>query len=150
MRYMGRKTKQGFKISLKVPETRKNFLLFCEIVKGFGNGTHQKRLHVVCEENPQVTESVSREKSVFGWLLTVGRKFGFILHVVGQRTTEMSKTVVSQTPYKWVGMQASKIDARRMSDELDISIHEIESLEPLEYFFKSPRIGNVQRGKLRF
>ncbi len=146
----GRKTRQGFKIALTVPETRKNFLTFCEIVKTFGNGKHPKLLHVVCEENPQVTESVAKEKSVFGWLLSVGRKFGFVVHTVGQRCTEMSKTVLSQSPYKWVGMQPSLADADRMRKEIEVPLPEIQALQPLEYFYKSPGIGNVKAGKLRF
>ncbi|MEC8231283.1 MAG: hypothetical protein VX061_07580 [Pseudomonadota bacterium] len=146
----GRKTRQGFKIALTVPENRKNFLTYCEIMKRFGNGKHAKLLHLVCEENPQVTESVGKEKSVFGWLLSVGRKFGFVVHTVGQRCTEMSKTVLSQSPYKWVGMQPSRADAERMSKEIEVHEDEIKALQPLEYFYKSPGIGNVKSGKLRW
>lgn len=146
----GRKTRQGFKIALTVPENRKNFLTFCEIVKRFGNGKHAKLLHVVIEELPQVTESVAKEKSVYGWLLSVGRKFGFVVHSVGQRVTEMSKTTLSQSPYKWVGMQPSAADADRMNKEIEVPINDIKALQPLEYFYKSPGIGNVKSGKLRW
>jgi hypothetical protein len=143
-----RSTRQGFKIALTMPETRKNFLTFCEIVKAFGNGKHAKLLHVVCEENPQVTESIAKEKSTFGWLLSVGRKFGFVVHTVGQRSTEMSKTVLSQSIYKWVGMQASLADAERMRKEIEIPLKDIQALKPLHYFFKSPGIGEVKNGLL--
>jgi len=150
----GRKTSQGFKIALKVDETRKNFLAFCQIIWAYGDGQHPKRFHVVCEENPQVTESVGREKSIFGKLLQVGRKFGFILHVVGQRNTEMSKSVVSATPYKWVGMQEFINDAKRMGESIGKSTEEIMTLGKLEYFLKRPRLfvndENVTRGKLYF
>ena len=145
-----RKTKQGFKIALTVPESRANFLKFCEIVKKMGNGHHPKLLHIVVEEVPQVTGSLAKEKSVFGWLLTVGRKFGFVVHSVGQRSTEMSKTVLSQSLYKWVGMQPSKADAKRMSDEIEVPIVNIQALKPLVYYYKSPGIDNVFQGKLRW
>lgn len=144
----GRRTKQGFKVALTVPENRKNFLKFCEIVKKMGDGHHAKLLHVVVEEVPQITESVGKEKSVYGWLLSVGRKFGFVVHSVGQRVTEMSKTVLSQSPFKWVGMQPSNADADRMRKEIEVDLLDLRALKPLEYFYKSPGIGNVSRGKL--
>lgn len=146
----GRKTKRGFKIALTVPESRENFLRFCKIVKGFGNGKHTKRLHVVCEEVPQVTESVGKEVGEYGWLLSVGRKFGIVVHSVGQRVVEMSKTTLSQSQYKWIGAQESRADAKRMADETDVDINDILSLEPLEYYFKSPGLGKVEKDKLRF
>tara|TARA_B100002049_G_scaffold184266_1_gene141199 strand:+ start:223 stop:903 length:681 start_codon:yes stop_codon:yes gene_type:complete len=146
----GRQTKQGFKIALTVPETRENFLKFCEIVKRMGNGYHPKLLHVVCEENPQVTESIGKEKSVFGWLLSVGRKFGFVMHIVGQRVTEMSKTVVGQTPYKWVGMQEFENDIKRMASATGRPFAEVDALGPLEYIFKLPGKGQFKTGKLRW
>ncbi|WP_416308539.1 hypothetical protein [Neptunicella sp. SCSIO 80796] len=146
----GRKTRQGFKIALTVPESRKNFLQFCEIVKAFGNGRHAKRFHLVHEEVPQVTDTVSKEKSVYGWLLSVGRKFGFINHSIGQRVVEMSKTTLSMSRYKWIGAQESRADAERMSKESDIPVNDILALKPLDYYLKSPGIGNVQKGRLTF
>jgi len=142
----GRKTQSGFKIALTVPETRENLLRFCEIVKALGDGKHKKQLHAVCEEVP---ESLGKEKGAYGWLLAVGRKFGIVVHSVGQRVVEMSKTTLSQSIYKWVGMQASIKDAMRMAEECDIPLKDIKALKKLEYFFKSPGIGNVEFGKLR-
>ncbi|WP_018691522.1 hypothetical protein [Algicola sagamiensis] len=143
-----RKSLRGFKIALTVEETRKNFLKFCEIVKTQGDGDHPKRLHVVIEELPQVTEGIGKEKGSYGWLMTVGRKFGFIVHSIGQRTTEMSKTTLSQSPIKWIGIQNSRADAKRMADEADIPIEDILALQPLQYFLKKPGIGNYTKGKL--
>ncbi|MEJ6474836.1 hypothetical protein [Pseudoalteromonas piscicida] len=81
--------------------------------------------------------------------VTVGRKFGIVVHSVGQRVVEMSKTTLSQSIYKWVGMQASIKDAMRIAEECDIPLKDIKALKKLEYFFKSPGIGNVEFGKLR-
>ncbi|PCH95682.1 MAG: hypothetical protein COB83_08075 [Gammaproteobacteria bacterium] len=148
--YAGRKANQGFKIALTVTENRKNFLKFCGLIKGLGDGKHKKAMHVICEEVPQVTDSVGKEKGDYGWLLSVGRKYGIIVHSVGQRVVEMSKTTLSQSYYKWVGSQASRADAERMSKETDIPLKDILALQPLEYFFKSPGIGSFKRGKLTF
>lgn len=148
--YAGRKTKQGFKIALTVPETRENFLKFCGLVKSLGDGRHAKRFHVVCEEVPQVTKSVGKEVGNYGWLLSVGRKYGFIIHSLGQRVVEMSKTTLSQSQYKWIGAQESKADCERMSRETDVPVDELLNLVPLEYYFKSPGRGNFKRGKLTF
>jgi len=148
--YAARKTNQGFKIALTVPENRKNFLKCCEIIKSMGDGKHKKKLHIVCEEVPQVTESVGKEKGAYGWLLSVGRKYGIVVHSVGQRVVEMSKTTLSQSYYKWVGSQASRADADRMSKETDIQLKDILELKPLEFYFKEPGIGNFKRGKLTF
>lgn len=90
---VGRATNQGFKIALTVPEERQHFLKFLEAVKGFANGHHKKRLHVVCEEVPEVTENVGRDTSNFGWFMCIGRKYGFVMHCNGQRVVEMSKTI---------------------------------------------------------
>ncbi|ODB41078.1 hypothetical protein BB427_11340 [Pseudoalteromonas sp. BMB] len=146
----GRATKQGFKIALTVPEERAYFLKFLTAVKGFGDGLHPKRLHVVCEEVPEVTETVGRDNTVFGWFMRIGRKYGFIMHCIGQRVVEMSKTITSQCPYKWVGIQHSLDDAKRMSKEIDVSLADIVALNKLEYYFKSPGMGNVVKSKLVF
>ena len=148
--YAGRKTKQGFKIALSVPETRENFLKFCDVVKSVGDGHHPKLLHVICEEVPQVTESIGKEKGPYGWLLSVGRKYGFVVHSLGQRVVEMSKTTLSQSPYKWIGAQESRADAERMSKETDIPVNDLLALVPLEFYLKSPGLGNFERGILAF
>lgn len=145
----GRMQSRGFKIALTVPENRENFLRFCAIAKGMGNGKHPKRLHVVCEEVPQVTQSVAKEVGEYGWLLTVGRKFGIVVHSIGQRVVEMSKTTLSQSPYKWIGCQESVKDAKRLAEETDIDVREIQKLKPLEYYFKSPGMGNVKKSRLK-
>lgn len=144
----GRKTRQGFKIALTVPEEREHFLKFCQIVWGFGDGLHPKRLHIVCEENPEVTKGIGRDKSIFGKIMNVGRKYGLVVHVVGGKTTEMSKTVISKTPFKWVGRQDAKADARRLSDDIDVSVDDIMTLQPLEFYFKNPYEHGAKRGKL--
>ncbi len=62
----------------------------------------------------------------------------------------LNKKVLSKSPYKWVGMQPSRADAERMSKEIEVHEDEIKALQPLEYFYKSPGIGNVKSGKLRW
>lgn len=146
----GRRTDKPFAAAITTAETRDNFLLHCTIAKGYGNGMHPCPLHVVCEEVPQVTASVAREESDYGWLLTVGRKYGHIVHSLGQRTTEMSKTTLSQSEYKWIGKQGSRADVERMAKETDCSFDQIAALNSLEFVLKLPGIGNAYTGKLNF
>ncbi|WP_249348598.1 hypothetical protein [Pseudoalteromonas citrea] len=132
-------------ISLRWVSFEIHHLKFCEIVKGFGNGEHAKLLHVVCEEVPQVTESVGKEVGPYGWLLSVGRKFGFVVHSVGQRVVEMSKTTLSQSEYKWIGAQKSKADAKRFADEADIPIKDILNLKNWNTFLSPLVLGNLPK-----
>ncbi|WP_435275696.1 hypothetical protein ACMAZF_01290 [Psychrobium sp. nBUS_13] len=155
--YAGRKTNQGFKIAFtpkNAPEgkrpKRELFLKFCQVLWSAGNGTHKKKLHCVMEEINRVTITTGDEDSIYGELLEVGRKFGFVIHSVSQRLAPIPNTVISMSGYKWVGVQEAEGDVSRISRELGVSIDEIKSLKKLEYFFKLPGFGNVERGKLRF
>ena len=144
-----RKSNQGFKIALTLPETRKNFIAFCELVKSVGDGHHAKQLHVVCEEVPQVVETAAREKGAFGWLMTVGRKYGFIVHAIGQRAAEMPKTVISNCAFKWIGVQDTPLDVKRVVDEVGISKDDAEAMEELDYYLKGVGVNNLKKGRLK-
>lgn len=143
-----RKSTQGFKIALTLPETRKNFIAFCELVKSVGDGHHKKQIHVVCEEVPQVVETSGREKGVFGWLMTVGRKYGFIVHALGQRAAEMPKTVISNCAFKWIGVQDTPLDIERVVKEVGISRKDAEAMEELDYYLKGFGVNNLKKGRL--
>ena len=141
--YAGRKTNQGFKIAFtpknapngKRPK-RELFLKFCEVVWGLGDGHHKKPLHCVMEEINRVTITTGDEDSIYGELLEVGRKFGFVIHSVSQRLAPIPNTVISMSGHKWVGVQEAEGDVSRISRELGVSTDEIKSLKKLEYFFK--------------
>lgn len=87
--YAGRKTNQGFKIAFtpkSAPDgkraKRELFLKYCQVVWSLGDGDHKKKLHCIMEEINRVTITTGDEDSIYGELLEVGRKFGFVLHLV--------------------------------------------------------------------
>ena len=102
------------------------------------------------EEINRVTITTGDEDSIYGELLEVGRKFGFVIHSVSQRLAPIPNTVISMSGYKWVGIQEAEGDVTRISKELGVTPDDVKSLTKLEYFFKSPGFGNVVRGKLKF
>ena len=155
--YAGRKTNQGFKIAFtpkSAPDgkraKRELFLKYCQVVWSLGDGDHKKKLHCIMEEINRVTITTGDEDSIYGELLEVGRKFGFVIHSVSQRLAPIPNTVISMSGYKWVGIQEAEGDVTRISKELGVSPDDVKSLTKLEYFFKSPGFGNVVRGKLKF
>ncbi|MEQ3511964.1 hypothetical protein ABMY35_01145 [Pseudoalteromonas sp. BZB3] len=154
---MGRQTNRGFKIAFTPAKAieglsakRKVFLEFLRCCWALGDGKHKKLLHIYLEEINRVTVSAGNEDSVYGELLEVGRKFGFVLHSVSQRLQPIPNTVISMSPYKWIGMQEAIGDVKRVSREIGVSDKDIMDLDKLEYFFKSPGFKNVERGKLKF
>ena len=155
--YEGRKTKQGFKIAFtpaKIPDGKRPkrdlYLKWCKVVWGLGDGKHSKLLHVVAVEINRVTTTSGDEDSIYGEILEVGRKFGFMVHSVSQRLAPIPNTVISMSGYKWVGVQEAEGDVNRIARELGVSQDDIKSLKKLDYFLKSPGFGNIERGRLTF
>lgn len=163
--YAGRKTDKGFKIAFtpKNPvkgkrPMRELFLKYCDVVWSFGDGLHKKKLHCIMEEINRVTVSTGDEDSMYGELLEVGRKFGFVIHSVSQRLAPIPNTVIAQSGYKWVGVQEAEGDASRIARELGVHVNEVKSLGvretknrvELDYYFKSPGFGNIERGMFVF
>jgi len=89
-------------------------------------------------------------RSLLGECMTGGRKFGLVMHTVFQRSTEVSKTTLSQSPFKIIGVQESRADAERTAKECDIAIEDIGGLEKLTYYKKSSGWGNVETLDLRY
>ena len=152
----GRRTNRGFKIAFThakdqttTAARRKVFLEFLRACWALGDGKHKKLLHIYLEEINRVTVTTGNEDSVYGELLEVGRKFGFVIHSVSQRLQPIPNTVISMSPYKWIGMQEAKGDVKRVSSELGVTDQQIMDLRALEYYFKSPGFGNVEKGKLK-
>ena len=152
----GRQTNRGFKIAFTPAKDqtttaarRKVFLEFLRACWALGDGKHKKLLHIYLEEINRVTVTTGNEDSVYGELLEVGRKFGFVIHSVSQRLQPIPNTVISMSPYKWIGMQEAKGDVKRVSSELGVTDQQIMDLRALEYYFKSPGFGNVEKGKLK-
>ena len=72
-----------------------------------------------------------------------------MVHSAFQRSTEVPKTVLSLSPFKIIGLQEVRADAKRMADECDISIDDMAALVPLTYIKKNPGWGEVEPLDLR-
>jgi len=127
--------------------SREEMIWFCDIMWAACDGN--RRLDMVIEELARWTQSIAKDNSRLGECLTGGRKFGLVVHTVFQRSTEVSKTVLSQSPFKVIGIQESRSDAERMGKECDLTLDDIKSLVPLTYFRATGGLGNVGRLDLR-
>lgn len=136
-----------FRLALSVPISRDDFLMFCTVAWAIADG--KRRLDVVCEEVARTCRTAGKEESVYGELLTGGRKFHLVTHSTAQRAAEVPNTVISQSPFKWVGMQDFPADVKRMTDMCGINRAEIEKLREIEYVLKKPGLGNIEAGKLK-
>ena len=138
------KSGKAFRVSYKPKApSRKEMLWFCELMWEASDGN--RRLDVVIEELARSVETAGKEDSRLGEMLTGGRKFGIVVHSVFQRSTEVPKTIISQSPFKIIGLQQSRADAKRMADECDIQIEEIGKLVPLTYWVKKPGWGKIEK-----
>lgn len=136
-----------FRLALSIKINRDDFLWFCAVAWAIADG--KRRLDVICEEVAVACETAGREKSMYGELLTGGRKFHLVTHSTAQRAAETPNTVLSQSPYKWVGMQDFPADVKRMAEMCGIDRPEIERLREIEYILKGPGLGNITPGKLK-
>ncbi|MGR5079918.1 ATP-binding protein [Photobacterium swingsii] len=149
----GRKTNQGFKIAktFRGEPTHDDFERFAQIVWGCGNGNHAKPLKAVFEECAQFADTSGKAKGTHGSIMRVGRKFG--IHAINpfQRGQEVPKTILGNSRYKWVGIQARENDAKYLAAETGIPLTEILNLKKLEYFLKDGDTMNCHtKDKLRF
>ncbi len=130
-------SKKPFRIAYKpVKPSRDEMLWFCQLMWFAADGN--RRLDMVIEELAKWCDSAGKEQSPLGECMTGGRKFGLVVHTVFQRSSEIPKTVLSQSPYKVVGIQEVKIDRKRMAEECDLPEQQIKELENCTYWVKKP------------
>ncbi|AWL11924.1 hypothetical protein HMF8227_01449 [Saliniradius amylolyticus] len=135
---------------------RAELLWFCQLMWAASDGA--RRLHVHISELARMVLSSGKESSILGECYTGGRKFGLIMSADFQRSTEVPKTVWSNSPVKVVGGQESMIDAERMKSELSCSLDEVvqlgklneafkvgEDKTRLHYLLKKPGLGNYEK-----
>lgn len=146
-----RKKSTGFKIAFSPDLPKKaDFDNFCGVVWSLGDGKHKKKLHVVLEEVAQFADSAAKADGYFGNLLSVGRKFGIVVTTLFQRGQEVPKTVLSNSPYKWVGLQERPEDSIYLSKATGIPVNDIDSLVQYEYIYKMPgHRDNFVKAKLK-
>ncbi|WP_417842147.1 hypothetical protein [Terasakiella sp.] len=147
------KSARGFKIaySPKDGANAKNLEAFSKVIWGAGDGEHKKPLKVVFEELAKCVNTSGAARGAFGEILTGGRKFGIHAICIFQRGQEVPKTVMGQSPIKWVGRQERRKDAVYLSDELDLPLDDIIKLPRFHYLIKTSDhdIGQFGKGKLR-
>ena len=135
-------SKKPFRVAFKPHKpSRADMLWFCDLMWAAADGN--RRLDVVIEELAKWVESAGKEQSILGECLTGGRKFGLVMHTVFQRSTEVPKTIISQSPFKYVGKQPSRADAKRMAAECEIDIADILDLSDLLFYKKGEQITDV-------
>lgn len=141
-----RRKRASFRIALTIEATKSNLMAFCAFAWTLGDGG--RLLHVVLEEMAVCELGSGKAEGALNKLCVLGRKFGFILHSVYQRPQQVPKTVLSQSNRVWCGKQKTSLDAKYISNEIDLTVEQIKTLKPLEYFY-SDEMGNIRRGRLR-
>lgn len=142
-------SKKPFRVAYMPPKPdREEMLWFSQLMWLTSDGL--RRLDMVIEEVAKWCDTAGKEQSPLGECLTGGRKFGLVVHSVFQRSTEVPKTILSQSPFKIIGMQETMADADRMAKECRLTIDDMAALEPLKYIKKHPGLtGLVEQLDLR-
>ena len=119
-----------------------DFNLFCKVVFAWGACT------VIIEELAGVT---SPNKAPQGWhtLVSRGRKRGITIFAITQRPAESDKTVMGNASLVHCGRMQRAKDQRYMSDEMNLPLHFIQKLRPLEYV-EVTDAGDYFHGKVTF
>ncbi|YCO02104.1 ATP-binding protein [Vibrio sp. VNB-15] len=129
--------------------TNQDFELFCGLAWACGDAS-KKPLNVVLEEYAKFCSSAGKEDGYAGDLVRIGRKFNLRTHTVFQRGQEVSKTVIGNSPIKWIGYQDRDNDGVYLSKELGIPVNVITDLQKLEYIIKTETHGKGEFEKGRY
>lgn len=128
--------KAGFgqiRLGLTVRPTVEAFGQFAGVAFAMCHG--KAPLFVIVEELADVT-TPAKAAPEWGELCRRGRKYGAIIAATSQRPQEIDKTVLGQADTIWCGRLKTERDARYMSGIIGVSVDEIKSLKPLEYYVK--------------
>lgn len=123
----------GFRVAFTGEATVANFETWCALVWAILDG--RRLTYITIEELAAVSESAGKASPNFGRLLNRSRKYGGIIHATTQRGTEISKTAYVQCGKKIVGIQEGA-DVQKMAKLCALSVQQIETLKPLEYWVK--------------
>ncbi|PSB89064.1 hypothetical protein C5F63_06020 [Photobacterium damselae subsp. damselae] len=145
-----RNSKKAFRIAYQpLFTTAREMDRFCGAVWSLGDGN--KPIHVVIEEVAQFVNSNGSATGYLNNLISVGRKFGFMLSFLFQRGQEVPKTIIGGCAYKWIGMQERQKDAYYLAEETGIPVDKILALTKLHYIYKkSGSRDNYEMGVIRF
>ena len=134
---------------LTVDPTPDNFERYCAVLFAVASST---RPTVAIVEEISAVTSPGRAPRSWGIVVRQGRKYGIQLYAVTQRPAECDKTVLNNTPYKWVGAVEPE-DRQRVARILGVDVEKIAGLKHttsgIEYLYKAPG-AEVQKKTLRF
>ncbi|MGR5411623.1 hypothetical protein ACPV52_02675 [Vibrio astriarenae] len=145
----------SFKCALVKPATMENLEMFAAIVWSIGDGL-KKPLHVVIEELGSAAETSTKLNGRAGELWRGGRQFGLVVHSAFQRTQEVPKTVITQSPVWWVGGLSSMVDVKAIHRIKGVAIDELSSLKTAannngiaDYLIIKEGVGNFTKDSLK-
>ncbi|QIA63330.1 hypothetical protein GT360_07270 [Vibrio astriarenae] len=144
----------SFKCALVKPATMENLEMFAAIVWSVGDGL-KKPLHVVIEELGSAAETSTKLNGRAGELWRGGRQFGLVVHSAFQRTQEVPKTVITQSPTWWVGGLSSLSDVNAIHKLRGVCPDALKALKTAaqnngiaQYMLIKEGIDNIQMGEL--
>ncbi|WP_087024436.1 hypothetical protein [Thaumasiovibrio subtropicus] len=129
-----RRSSKPFKFGITVEPNPVNLERFAAIVWELGDG--KKPLAAIFEELAVASNRVGKAEGRLGQCFTGGRRYAIECHSAFQRGQEVPKTIIGNSRYQWIGVQARLKDAKYLSEETGVPLAEIQKLQPGEYVLK--------------
>lgn len=148
VRQLGAAVKSGkrFRLALTAPTTPEDFAIFCSGAWAIADA--RRPVVVIVDELAAVVRSSGKAAPAWGKLSSRGRKYGITLWVGTQRPQEIDKTLYGNVGCLWCGMLKTHRDRKLLSEEMDVPLSTIASLQPLEYLERWGA-GEPTRSRLR-
>lgn len=143
----GRVSGKPFYLSIKKPANQANVQRFARIAWALADGHAKYQLHLVFEELAAALNEAGAAQGAFGEVMTGGRKFGLVAHTSFQRTQQVPKTILSESPWAWVGKFEDKMSAKAIENRYGVPVAELVTLDYPRYILKKPGVGNYERGR---
>lgn len=118
------------------------------------------RTAAIVEELADVT-GTAKAQGMWGQLSRKARKYGGVIYSVSQRPAEIDKSILSQSPYKWVGQLETDSERQYLSKLLSVPVHQLAQMPANEpgkrchYYIKypgpdpaKPRVFNPVKGRV--
>ncbi len=131
----GMKSKKGFRIAYSGDNSKTNFDTWCDLVWAALDGNNI--LYISIEELSASVDSSGNARGRFAQLLRQSRKYGGVMGLAAQRSTEVPKTAYTQCKYKYIGMQ-DEYDLPMVAKRAGIKPELIKQLQPLQFLVKEP------------
>lgn len=110
------------------------FEWWCSVVWRILDGRY--RTYAVVEELGAACRGNAKAERWLYNMLTIGRKYGLVLHWTSQRAASVPKTATAETRRRVIGMADPDMDVRRMASMAGVDIADMQSLRPLEFWVR--------------